>query len=184
MTDDALLVERAQAGDRHAFGELVGRYQDRVFNALVALLGCREEARDAAQDAFVQAWRKLDAFRGDSQFYTWLYRIAMNQGLSRRRKRRPAMSLDQQKQEAGAEPTDPGGNPAAALDAAENIAQVRAALDELADEHRQILVLREIEGFAYEEIAETLELPVGTVRSRLFRARAQLKEILAAKLSE
>lgn len=184
MNDDALLVERAQTGDRQAFGQLVERYQDRVFNALVGLLGCREEARDAAQDAFVQAWRKLDAFRGEAKFYTWLYRIAMNQGLSRRRRKRPVASLDQQKEAVGAEPVDPAGEPTDTLAAAENVAQVRAALAELADDHRQILVLREIEGLAYEDIAETLELPVGTVRSRLFRARSQLKEVLEAKLSE
>ena len=184
MNDDALLVERAQTGDRQAFGQLVQLYQDRIFSALVGLLGCREEARDAAQDAFVQAWRKLDAFRGDALFYTWLYRIAMNQGLSRRRRRRATVSVDRQKEDAGVEPIDPTSDPGQAIDSAEQVAVVRAAVAELADEHRQIIVLREMEGLAYEDIAETLQLPVGTVRSRLFRARAQLKDILQAKLNE
>ncbi|MBX3431943.1 MAG: sigma-70 family RNA polymerase sigma factor [Pirellulales bacterium] len=181
---DAELVERAQGGDRAAFGELVLRHQQRVFAALVGLLGCPEEARDAAQDAFVQAWRKLGAFRGEAQFATWLYRIAMNEGLTRRRRRRPTVSLDHQKEHAGAEPIDPAGDPTRTLAATEEAAHVRAALAEFPDDQRQILVLREMDGCSYDDIAEVLALPIGTVRSRLFRARMQLREMLQLKLDE
>ena len=86
---DAELVEAARAGDRDAFGDLVGRYQDRLFNTMLRIAGSREDAADAAQDAFVQAYLKLDSFRGDAQFFTWLYRIAMNVALTRRRRAAP-----------------------------------------------------------------------------------------------
>ena len=175
---DARLVEAALQGDRDAFGDLVVRYQDRLFNTLLRIAGSREDAADAVQDAFVQAYLKLDSFRGDSQFFTWLYRIAMNVALSRRRRRRPAQSLDAAKTQAGEEPMDAAASAADSLLAEERAAQVHTALADLGDSHRKILVLRELEGCSYETIAHILELPVGTVRSRLFRARLQLKEKL------
>lgn len=177
---DAQLVEAALAGNRDAFGDLVSRYQDRLFNTLLRVVGSHEDAADAVQDAFVQAYAKLDSFRGASQFYTWLYRIAMNVALSRGRRRRPTASLDYAKESAGDEPLAAAPRPEEAVLSQERIQLVQAALAELGDEHRQILVLREIDGCAYEEIAEILELPVGTVRSRIFRARGQLKEKLSA----
>lgn len=175
---DAQLVAAAQRGDRDAFGELVERYQDRLFNTLVRITGSYEEAADAAQDAFLQAYAKLDAFRGDAQFFTWLYRIAMNAALNRRRHRRPMASLDAAKDAAGEEPMDHTAAPDRQLLTDERSALVHSALAELGDEHRKILVLRELEGCSYEVIADILELPVGTVRSRLFRARLQLRERL------
>lgn len=181
---DAALVEAALAGDRNAFGDLVARYQDRLFNSLLRLVGSHEDAADAVQDAFVQAFVKLESFRGASQFYTWLYRIAMNAALSRRRRRRPSASLDLAKETAGEEPTTIAAGPEDVVLSHERVEHVQAALAALGDEHRQILVLREIDGCAYEEIAEILELPVGTVRSRLFRARVQLKEQLSAAWGE
>lgn len=175
---DAALVEAARGGDRDAFGDLVGRYQDRLFNTMVRIAGNRDDAADAVQDAFVQAYVKLDAFRGESQFFTWLYRIAMNVALTRRRRRRPAQSLDAAKETAGEEPIDAAQSPDDRLQADERAEQVHSALAELNDQHRKILVLREMEGCSYEAIAEILELPVGTVRSRLFRARLQLRDRL------
>jgi RNA polymerase sigma-70 factor (ECF subfamily) len=175
---DAQLVEAALAGDRDAFGDLVQRYQDRLFNTLLRVVGSHEDAADAVQDAFVQAYTKLESFRGASQFYTWLYRIAMNMALSRQRRRRPAASVEHAKEVAGEEPLDAAEGPEETVLSQERVEHVQAALDDLGEQHRKILVLREIEGCSYEAIAEILELPVGTVRSRLFRARVQLKERL------
>jgi RNA polymerase sigma-70 factor (ECF subfamily) len=181
---DGELVEAALGGDRDAFGDLVVRYQDRLFNTLVRILGSREDAADAAQDAFVQAYSKLESFRGAAQFYTWLYRIAMNVALSRRRRRRPVASVDAAKDTLGEEPVDAADGPEAGALARERAEQVQAALRHLGDQQRKILVLREMEGFSYESIADILELPVGTVRSRLFRARLQLRERLRSMWGE
>jgi RNA polymerase sigma-70 factor (ECF subfamily) len=181
---DARLVEAAQQGDRDAFGDLVFRYQDRLFNTLLRLTGSREDAADAAQDAFVQAYLKLETFRGDAQFFTWLYRIAMNMALSRRRRQRLLGSLDVAKDCAGEEPMDAAAGPEGRLMAQEQVDQVQSALADLGAEHRKILVLRELEGCSYEVIADILELPVGTVRSRLFRARMHLKERLHSMWGE
>lgn len=175
---DNRLVDAAIAGDRSAFGALVARYQDRLFNTMHRLTGSREDAADAVQDAFVQAYVKLDSFRGDAQFFTWLYRIAMNLALTRRRRARPTTSLDTVKAIAGEEAVDHDLGPDGQLLAREQVEQVQAALADLGDQHRKILVLREIEGCSYEVIADILELPVGTVRSRLFRARMQLRDKL------
>ena len=182
--DDATLVERSRAGEPAAFGELVTRYQDRLYNTLVRVCGDAEEARDVTQEAFVQAFVKLDSFRGNSAFYTWLYRIAQNTAISRRRRRKPTSSLDEAREAAGVEPADPDARPEANLEREEQAIQVRAALATLSEEHRSVLVLREIEGYDYETIGEMLEVPVGTVRSRLHRARMQLKEEMEKRMKE
>lgn len=183
-TDDTRLVEAALGGDREAFGQLVERYQDRVFNTLVRVLGSHEDARDVVQDAFVQAFVKLESFRGDAKFYTWLYRIAMNLALSYRRRRRPTESLDATKENVGGEPVSQQPTATQDLIERERAEVLQCALLELNTGHRQIIVLRELEGCSYEEIGEILKMPVGTVRSRLFRARMQLKEQLHAMLPE
>ncbi len=184
QVEDAQLVEATLGGDRQAFGHLVLRYQDRLFNTLFRVLGSRDDAQDVVQEALVQAFVKLDSFRGDAKFYTWLYRIAMNLALSHRRRRRPTDSLDAAKDNLGAEPVSQ--QPAAAQDLIqrERAEQLQQALLTLKEQHRQILVLRELEECSYETIAEILELPVGTVRSRLFRARIQLKEQLQTLLPD
>lgn len=179
MNDDAPLIEATLAGDSAAFGQLVGRYQDRLYNSLVRLLNSAEDARDILQDAFVQAYLKLNTFRGSSAFYTWLYRIAFNLAMSHARKQRPTASLDQMKTGCGNEPVDGQAAPHAGLAQRERVEMVHAALAGLNAEYRQILILRELEGCRYDEIAEILELPAGTVRSRLFRARLQLRDSLA-----
>ena len=182
--DDAQLVQATLGGDRQSFGLLVQRYQDRLFNTLLRLTGSRHDASDLVQDAFVQALVKLDTFRGDARFYTWLYRIAMNLSFSRRRKRRPVASVDLVKERVGEEPMDQGYGPEQKLMQAERAQLVQEALLQLGDEHRQILVLREMEGCSYEQISEILDLPIGTVRSRLFRARLQLKQQLQTMLQD
>lgn len=181
---DARLVEAALAGDADAFGDLVTRYQHRLYNALVRIGGSPEDAADAAQDAFIQAYKKLESFRGESKFYTWLCRIAMNMAFSRRRRRRPTASLDEAKDRAGEEPADNHATPMDGAVRNEEIQQVQTALANLGDQHSKILVLREIEGCSYETIADILKLPVGTVRSRLFRARMQLREKLCSMRGE
>ncbi len=176
---DATLISRTLAGEPAAFGELVLRYQDRLYNSLVRVLGSAEDARDAVQEAFVQAFVKLESFRGSSAFYTWLYRIAFNQAMSHARRKRPTQSLDDGRADRGREPVDGQPAPDARLDASERATQVHRALAELSAEFRQVIVLREMDGCKYEEIAEMLELPIGTVRSRLFRARLELRDRLA-----
>lgn len=136
---------------------------------------------DAAQQAFVSAWRKLASFRQDSAFYSWLYRIAMNAAISRKRKERlPVTSLDNHIAASGNSPADDNVdvNPERRLTSAEHVQMVQQALKQLAEEFRQPLVLKELDGFSYDEIASILEIPTGTVRSRIFRARKELTERL------
>jgi RNA polymerase sigma-70 factor (ECF subfamily) len=155
-------------------------YQDRLYNSLLRVVG--EDAADIAQDAFVQAYLKLDSFRGSSAFYTWLYRIAFNLAMSHARRERRAASLDGMKDNFGNEPVDGQPTPDAGLERRESVEMVHAALARLSTDYRTILVLREIDGCRYDEIADILELPVGTVRSRLFRARLALRDQLAPRL--
>jgi RNA polymerase sigma-70 factor (ECF subfamily) len=182
LSDDASLIAATLAGDSAAFGRLVREYQDRLYNSLLRVLGSAEDAADIVQDAFVQAYVKLDSFRGGSAFYTWLYRIAFNLAMSRRRREHREASLDQMKSLHGAEPMDGEPNADEGVLQQERAELVHAALAELSIEHRQIIVLREIDGCRYDEIAEILELPVGTVRSRLFRARCEMRDLLTPRL--
>jgi len=185
VTDDAQLIEATLAGQSTAFGELVTRYQDRLYNGVVHVTGSTEDARDVVQDAFVQAFVKLNTFRGGSAFYTWLYRIAMNLAISHcRRRRRPTVSIERSREATGSEPVDQSDGPTAGLEQDDRVTQVRQALASLSDEHRTVLVLREMEECSYESIADMLDLPIGTVRSRLHRARLQLKDELRKVIQE
>ncbi len=149
---------------------------------MALLVNSEAEAEDVVQDTFVQAFLKLDTFRHGSSFYTWLYRIAYNTSVSRRRKKRPVLSMDLSmdgnREVYSAEPLDEGDRPGENLERQEQATKINTALKKLSDEHRRILVLREIEGFCYETISESLGLAIGTVRSRLHRARLQLKSEL------
>ncbi len=178
MDEDAQLVALAQTGKVEAFGQLVSKYQDRLYTVLVRVTGSHDDARELTQDAFVRAMIKLETFQGSSSFYTWLYRIALNLSLSQRRRRRPVVSLETARERQGWEPEDGDRLPGEHLEQAERASQVRAALAELSDEHRTVLVLREIEGCDYETIAAILGLAIGTVRSRLHRARLELRDRL------
>ena len=178
MSDDAPLIAATLAGDSAAFGQLVGLYQDRLYNSLFRVVGSAEDAGDIVQDAFVQAFVKLDTFRGSSAFYTWLYRIAFNLAMSHARRGRKTTSLDGMKALVGSEPVDGQPAPEASMEQREQVEMVHAALSELSTEYRTILVLREIDGCRYDEIAEILDMPVGTVRSRLFRARLHVERIV------
>ncbi len=169
------LIERALAGDRVAFAELVRDNQDRLFASMLQVTGSPEEAEEVTQEAFIRAFIKLDTFQRNSQFFTWLYRIAFNNALTRRRKKRARISLDQIQEDNGMEVAAGGEGVDESILRDERVALVRRAIDTLTEEHRRILVLREMDEFSYEEIAEILAISIGTVRSRLSRARRQLK---------
>lgn len=178
---DKDLIQQSVAGSLDAFDLLVRRYQDRLVHSLEHALGSREDALDTAQQAFISAWSKLSSFRQEAGFYSWLYRIAMNAAVSRRRSERmSAVSLDQYIAASGVVPADDAVDsaPDHRLDQEERAEVVRRALLLLAEEFRQPLVLKEIDGLSYEDIATILDIPVGTVRSRLFRARREMTEHL------
>jgi RNA polymerase sigma-70 factor (ECF subfamily) len=185
VNDDSELISQTLQGRPAAFGVLVRKYQDRLFNSLAHVLQDAEDAQDVVQDSFIQAFVKLETFRRTSGFYTWLYRIAMNMAASLRRRKRPVRSLDELRETAGREPIDGEESPGERLDRQQRQQRVREAIGQLSQEFREVVVLREIEGFCYETIAEILDLPIGTVRSRLHRARLelrqQLKEVVAVK---
>lgn len=156
-------------------------------HSLEHALNSREDALDAAQQAFVSAWQKLGAFRQDAAFYSWLYRIAMNAAISRRRKQRVATtSLDRHAEESGMDPADQNENsdPQRQMASSEHVRLVQEALSQLAEEFRQPLVLKEIDGLRYDEIATILDIPIGTVRSRIFRARREMTERLSRILGD
>lgn len=180
---DALIVRRVQAGEPHAYAELVRKYQDRVYHACLRICGEPEDAADLTQDAFLKAFAAIDAFRGASAFYTWIFRIAVNLSVSqqRRQRNRATLSLDADADERGGrrQPAAPPVDPAAGLEAAETRSAVATALAALDPEHRVAVVLRDIEGCDYQEIADILELPIGTVKSRIFRGRMTLRARLA-----
>lgn len=178
---DSELITECLQGRTDAFGQIVTRYQERLFGTLVTMLGSAEDARDVAQDAFVQAYQKLESFRGQSAFYSWLFRIALNSSVDHhRRQRRPTVSIDAAREQSGAEPTDshPEISPSFGMERTERQKLVQLALSKLSPEYREVLVLKEMEDMKYEEIAGLVKIPVGTVRSRIHRGRAELKEIL------
>jgi RNA polymerase sigma-70 factor, ECF subfamily len=184
--DDRRLIAECLGGRREAFGELVSRYQVRLYNAAVRLVDSPEDAADVVQDAFLNAYQSLHTFKGDAEFFTWLYRIAFNTAISLKRKKRAAVSLDAGGPDGGIDPDDPSEyvKPGVALQRSEEEAQLQDALNRLSHEHREVLVLKDIEGMKYEEIAEILGVPIGTIRSRLHRARLELRGLLQTEDDE
>jgi RNA polymerase sigma-70 factor (ECF subfamily) len=179
--DDHRLIADCLQGQTAAFGELVRRYQDRLYSTVYRLVDNAEDAQDVVQDAFLNAFQSLSSFKGDSQFFTWLYRIAVNTAISLKRKQRVALTLrGGRSDEPGSEPTDPSefSRPEHALEKAEQERRIHDALSRLSAEHRTVLVLKDMEGQKYETMAEILQVPIGTVRSRLHRARLELRELL------
>jgi RNA polymerase sigma-70 factor (ECF subfamily) len=167
-------------GDRDAFTELVELNQERLFASMLQVTGSPEEAEEVVQEAFIRVFMKLDTFQRNSQFFTWLYRIAFNSALTRRRRNRVRVSLDYCRENNGLEVSDDADAVDEPMLRRERVDMVREAMHTLTDEHRSILVLREMEEHSYEDIAEILEISIGTVRSRLSRARRQLKLALEA----
>ncbi|HLJ93140.1 MAG TPA: sigma-70 family RNA polymerase sigma factor [Gemmataceae bacterium] len=179
--DDHRLIADCLQGRTAAFGELVRRYQDRLYNCVYRLVDNEEDAQDIIQEAFLNAYQSLDRFKGDSQFFTWLYRIAFNASISLRRKHRAALALKTGRMDAGvSEPLDASesSRPEFALEKSEQERRIQQALQRLSPEHRMVLILKDMEGQKYETMAEILQVPIGTVRSRLHRARMEMRELL------
>ena len=184
---DAVLVERAKRGDVSAFEMLVVKYQRRIERLISRMVRDADLVQDIAQETFIRAYRALPQFRGESAFYTWLYRIAVNSAKKAlmELKRDPLVSESAMvSTEDGEEPSrvenelSDGSTPESLLASKEIAATVNAAIESLSEDLRQAIVLREIEGLSYEEIADVMNCPIGTVRSRIFRAR----EAIAGKL--
>ena len=188
---DLLLVERTLAGDTHAFELLVIKYQRRIQRLIARMVRDVNLVEDIAQETFIRAYRALHQFRGDAQFYTWLYRIAVNTAKKflQELKRDPLVTESSRKSDDDEDETSRFGNepieeatPETVLAAKEIAEMVNTVLQALPEDLRQAVMLREIEGLAYEEIAEVMNCPIGTVRSRIFRAReaisARIKPLL------
>ena len=176
---EAQIVNKVLRGDVNAFETLVVEYEKNVYAIAQRMTGNPEDAADMTQETFIKAYNSLSAFRGDSKFSVWLYRIATNVCLDflRSRSRKPTVSLsveDDEGEETQFDIADESQSPEALLERRLTRDAVRRGLEQLSPEYRQILLLREIQGLSYEEIADTLDLEVGTVKSRIFRARKRL----------
>jgi RNA polymerase sigma-70 factor (ECF subfamily) len=172
--NDASLVRRAVAGDEKAFGQLVDRHSQRLYRLAYSLVGSGSDAEDVLQETWVGAYRGLSGFEGRSSFGTWLTRILVAQAARWRR--------DRKRRSRGSEPDENQVGVRSASEAVGSKIDLHAALQKLSPEHREIVVLREFEQMSYEEMAAVLSLPRGTVESRLFRARGELRELLKAYL--
>jgi RNA polymerase sigma-70 factor (ECF subfamily) len=179
--DDHQLIAECLQGQSTAFGELVRRYQDRLYNTVYRIVNNPEDAQDVVQEAFLHAYQALDSFKGDSQFFTWLCRIAMNAAISLRRRRKLTVAMQSGVDgETLINPADESedADPSHELNRKEQGRRIHLALARLSQEHRTVLVLKDMEGVKYEEMAELLHVPIGTIRSRLHRARLELRAIL------
>jgi RNA polymerase sigma-70 factor (ECF subfamily) len=172
------LIGDALHGNGDAFGELVRQYRGRLVSKVLTIVRCPADAEDVVQDALLQAYIKLPTFQGKSSFYTWLYRIAVNTALSRGRHKRVRISVDQTRDLLGEDPIDPNGAPDTPLLRDEHALQIKRAFAALREDYRTILILRGLDGNDYETIGQKMKLNPGTVRSRLHRARSQLREQL------
>jgi RNA polymerase sigma-70 factor (ECF subfamily) len=172
--DDAMLVEACLRGDRHAFDELVDRYEGPLFSATYRITGSVEDAMDATQNAFVNAYEKLHTFNPSYRFFSWIYRIAVNQALNLVGRRRDQARLSEDEPTADRDPAD-------VFDSIEVRGQIKRALLELEPHYRTVIVLKHLEGFSYREIGELLEIPAKTVKSRLFTARQRLRAMLTER---
>jgi RNA polymerase sigma factor RpoE len=183
--DDLKLVRRAQAGDISAYDELVQRYQERIYATVYHMTANHEDANDLAQDAFIKAYRALSTFKGDSSFFTWVYRIAVNKTINflKQRKRRTQMSLDDLDFNAEHDPDLVAliseRTPRRDLNLAELQEKLNEAMQKLSEVHRLVVTLHDIQGLSHDEIGKIMDCNTGTVRSRLFYARQQLQAHLS-----
>ena len=171
------LIRRMLQGEERAFLEFVNQYKDRLFAAMLAHVGSRHDAEEIVQETFVKAIQHLPNFRHHSQLYTWIYRIAWNTSASRKRHRRDEISLDM----SGAESQSPApawSEPHVPMERRERVDLLRRGLNRIEGKHRRILVLREFDEMSYQQISEIMNIPLGTVRSRISRARQRLREEL------
>ncbi|MGB8330226.1 MAG: sigma-70 family RNA polymerase sigma factor [Polyangiales bacterium] len=186
-------MQRVQAGDSTAFRALFDKYHRRAFAVAMGVVKNEDDALDAVQEAFVKVHKSIHKFEGSSSFYTWLYRIVMNASIDhvRRTSRRKSLDFDERTLHEESEVAGDGAlvpnmtdaNPGKAILRRELGSAIEAALQDLPEHHRAVIVLREIEGMSYEDMAETLEVPKGTVMSRLFHARKKMQTALAPYLS-
>lgn len=182
--DDKQLVEAARQGDVNAFRELVNRHQRRAYAVALGMVHDPDDARDVCQEAFLKVHKNLGTFEGEAQFFTWLYRIVANLCIDLIRKRRgtkiefdDTMANDNP-DEAGISPQRTGFDPGRALADKELRAQIMSALDKLSPAHRSVLVMREVEGLSYQEMADMMKCSIGTIMSRLFHARKKMQTML------
>jgi RNA polymerase sigma-70 factor (ECF subfamily) len=193
VDDDSRLVSSCKQGEIDAFEALVQKYEKKMLNVAYRMIGDYDEACEVVQDAFLSAYRSIKKFRGESTFSTWLYRIVLNLSKNRMtqirtRGAREVYSIDTAREtEEGSrrmDPPDEGPSPLEQMEKKEVDVRVQGCINGLDSEHREVLVLRDIQGFSYEEIHDILKIPDGTVKSRLFRARDTLKECLKKVLGE
>lgn len=181
---DTEMLRLVLAGDTTAYRGLVEKYQGRVYSMVYGMLRNREDARDITQDAFVKAYNHLNNFRLESSFYTWLYKIAMNLAIDlvRKKKRRNNTSFEEEigtrGEDGGLSELHHADGPSKALERKQLHARILDALDHLPEDQRQAILLRELEGLSYKEIADVMDIPEGTVMSRLFYARKKLQKLL------
>jgi RNA polymerase sigma-70 factor (ECF subfamily) len=181
LSTDEIILERALGGDAEAFGELVRRWERRIFALAYGMLGREEDARDATQETFLAAFRNLRGFRGEAKVSSWLHRIAVNQCLTRQRraKVRKESALDDDEEGATGFAAPLEQSPASVVEGRQRTAAVRRALSGLPVELRQVVVMKEFEELTFREIAEALDLPLSTVKSRLYTGLKQLQMRLA-----
>ncbi len=189
--DDRALILQARAGDQRAFRELVRRYQQKVYGIAFGMLRNADDAMDVTQEAFIKVHRYLDNFKGTSSFYTWVYRITVNLSIDHMRKHKKAQVLDFDEAIAHDEdtpdeivPSTTGMNPARNLDRQEMRQMIDTALDTLSPAHRAVILMREVQGLSYKEIAEVTEISIGTVMSRLFHARRRMQVAITEVMGE
>ena len=176
MKDQEHIIARARRGDADAFEQLVTAYRNQVFRLALRMCGNEADADEVAQEAFLSAWKGLPNFRGESRFSTWLYQLTTHAAIDlMRREKRQAAAEDIDEITAA----DDGPSPQQQVERTETQREIRSALMQLPEEYRQVLLLRFMQELSYEEIGRALKLPVGTVKSRLNRAKAQLKDILS-----
>ena len=176
MKDQEHIIARARRGDAHAFEQLVTAYRNQVFRLALRMCGNEADADEVAQEAFLSAWKGLPNFRGESRFSTWLYQLTTHAAIDlMRREKRQAAAEDIDEITTA----DDGPSPQQQVERTETQREIRSALMQLPEEYRQVLLLRFMQELSYEEIGRALKLPVGTVKSRLNRAKAQLKDILS-----
>ena len=180
--EESRLIQRASEGDASAFNSLMGMHERRMYAVALRMCGNPEDAQDCLQEAMLRIYRAIDGFKGQSSFSTWVYRITMNTCLDelRRRKNRPNTSLDGL-YDAGWSPVDPGATPEKHALLGDMRRQLQAFVSELPEEMRAAVVLRDIQGYSYDEIATILNANVGTIKSRISRGREKLREKIAAR---
>lgn len=180
---DEDLVNAVKAGDHAAYRGLVEKYQERIFTMIYGMVRNREQAQDLTQETFVRGFRRLDSFRQDAKFYTWVYRIAKNVSIDyiRRRNRRDERSWEDQveiNRDGQISESHRSVLPSKALERKQIYGAIMDAVEKLSPEHRQVLLLRELEGMSYTEMAEVCDVPAGTIMSRLYTARRKMRDLL------